>query len=109
MLHNICLNQGGGKGWMLHVYGGKQSLEIEDSQNKNRNISRLCGTLQCLMGLHCFVWVVCFFKCHITITFPLPFVIIVFEGVSFQLHSSATILCVAAVFYACKNLGVMYQ
>lgn len=36
--------------WVLHAYGGKQSLEIEDSQNKIRNISMFHGSLKCLSG-----------------------------------------------------------
>lgn len=37
-------------GWILYVCGGKQSLEIEDSQKKTKNISRFYDSVQCLRG-----------------------------------------------------------
>jgi len=45
------------KGWTHHTYGGKQCLEIRESQNKIRNISRFHGSLQYLTGFVLFAWV----------------------------------------------------
>lgn len=66
---------------MLHAYGGKQILETEDSPNKIKNISRVCGSLQRLRFFVGFF----FFECHIPVTFPLPFVILTLKGYPFNL------------------------